>query len=122
MPSIYYGDEVGMQGCFDPLNRRTFPWQENNTVILDWYKFLSKLRAEYSAFKCGDFEEIYKKQGVYLFKRYDENTQVLICVNLSNKEMSLNFDGQMTEIITKQNYYDNYTLKTNSIAIFVNNK
>ena len=25
-PSIYYGDEAGMEGYRDPFNRRTFPW------------------------------------------------------------------------------------------------
>jgi cyclomaltodextrinase len=27
-PVIYYGDEIGMEGQKDPLNRRTFPWGE----------------------------------------------------------------------------------------------
>ncbi len=30
-PSLFYGDEVGMEGADDPDNRRCFPWSENGT-------------------------------------------------------------------------------------------
>lgn len=30
-PSVYYGDEVGMEGLKDPFNRQAFPWE-----ILIW--------------------------------------------------------------------------------------
>ncbi len=45
MPSIYYGDEVGMQGFEDPLNRRSFPWDNIDNDLLSHYQKLGMLRA-----------------------------------------------------------------------------
>ena len=44
MPSIYYGDEAGMEGGSDPYNRATYPWGEENTSILEWYYKITKAR------------------------------------------------------------------------------
>ncbi len=33
VPSIYYGDEVGMTGMADPFNRRTFPWGREDEAL-----------------------------------------------------------------------------------------
>lgn len=46
LPTIYYGDETGMQGFEDPLNRRTFVEEKADKVILEHYKKLGKLRSE----------------------------------------------------------------------------
>ncbi len=121
IPTIYYGDEVGMQGYTDPLNRQTFPWGNEDKSICDWYVFLSKLRQDYSAFSCGDFEEIYKDNGVYIFKRFDKDSEILIAVNISNKAVSLDFDDEILEIITNTKHENHYELNKNSIAIFINN-
>ncbi|HVX45982.1 MAG TPA: alpha-amylase family glycosyl hydrolase, partial [Mycobacteriales bacterium] len=59
MPSIYYGDEVGVTGSDDPDNRRTFPWTANgaaggNHDLLDLYESLSRMRASHAVFRDGD--------------------------------------------------------------------
>ena len=41
IPSIYYGDEAGMQGLCDPFNRA--PLQMCDTQMLQWYAKLSAL-------------------------------------------------------------------------------
>ncbi len=120
IPSIYYGDEVGMQGYTDPLNRQTFPWGNEDNDVYDWYVFLSKLRTKYSVFTCGNFEEVYKQNGVFIYKRFDENSEILIAVNLSNEQISLNYDGNLLEIISNQKHKNYYELNKNSIAVFVN--
>ncbi len=121
VPSIYYGDEVGMQGYSDPLNRRTFPWGNENAEILEWFRFLSRLRREFSAFKMGDFEQIYIDDGVFIFKRFDEKSQVLVCVNISSNTYDFEFVGSLLELITNKTYTNNYLLKPNDLAIFIKN-
>ena len=121
VPTIYYGDEVGMQGYIDPLNRQTYPWGNEDKETYDWYVFLSKLRAEYSAFTCGNFEELYKDNGVFIYKRFDENSEILIAVNISNQDICLEFDDALFEIITHTKHKNYYQLNKNSLAVFVNN-
>ena len=47
VPSIYYGDEIGMQGFEDPLNRRSFAWEHIDSDLLDHYKMLGEIRRNY---------------------------------------------------------------------------
>ncbi len=121
VPSIYYGDEVGMQGYSDPLNRCTFPWGNENLEILDWFKFLSNLRKEFSAFNMGDFEQVFCDDGVFVFKRFDEKSQVLICINISSNTFDFEFDGSILDLISNKIYTNNYVLKPNNLAIFIKN-
>lgn len=46
VPSLYYGDETALQGYADPLNRRTYPWGKEDFEMLDYYRFLGRLRRE----------------------------------------------------------------------------
>lgn len=120
VPSIYYGDEIGMQGYSDPLNRGTYPWGMEDANLLAWYKFLSKLRSEYSAFNQGDFEEIFECNGIYIYKRFDSNSQVLLGVNMSDKTLDLEFNNEMIELISNKKYKNNYCLDKNSITVLIN--
>ena len=42
IPSVYYGDEVGMTGLLDPFNRR--PFCEEDASLPGWYRRLSAIR------------------------------------------------------------------------------
>ena len=46
-PSLYYGDEAGLQGFEDPLNRRPYPWGKEDEELLEHYRMLGRLRSEY---------------------------------------------------------------------------
>ncbi len=53
-PSLYYGDEAGMEGHKDPFNRRTYPWGKENAALLSHFKRLGQLRKKYEALRLGD--------------------------------------------------------------------
>ena len=53
-PSLYYGDEAGMEGGRDPFNRRPYPWGRENTDFLNFFRRLGQLRKNYPAFRLGD--------------------------------------------------------------------
>ena len=55
-PSIYYGDEAGMEGHKDPFNRRTFPWGQENADLQAHFRQLGALRKRYPALKRGDIQ------------------------------------------------------------------
>ena len=46
VPSLYYGDEAGMEGFEDPINRRPFPWGKEDRDILSHYQKLGELRKD----------------------------------------------------------------------------
>ena len=53
-PSIYYGDEVLMEGHKDPFNRRTYPWGHEDRELLAHYRRLGQLKKENPALRLGD--------------------------------------------------------------------
>ncbi len=119
VPSLYYGDEVGMQGFSDPLNRRTYPWGNEDEEILSWYRFLGELR-EYSAFKHGDYKELYADDGLFVFVRTASDSEVLIAVNVSEKTYSLNFDGRLYDLLGKRHFDGERVLRGQSLSVLVN--
>lgn len=119
VPSIYYGDEVGMQGYIDPLNRQCFPWGKEDKEILSWYKKIASIRNKFSAFSKGDFEEIYKSTGVYIFKRRDECSELLIAVNVSNNVYIFDFEDELTDLLSGNTFRECYELQPKSFAVLI---
>ena len=92
VPSIYYGDEAGMQGYGDPFCRAAYPWGREEKSILEFYRELGKIRRSISAFKRGDFIPFFHDRNVLSFVRADDKSRVLIAVNRSQycSEIALN--------------------------------
>ena len=53
-PSLYYGDEAGMEGGKDPFNRRTFPWGKEDAQLQAHFRKLGQLRKALKAWQLGD--------------------------------------------------------------------
>ncbi|HQC54685.1 MAG TPA: glycoside hydrolase family 13 protein [Clostridia bacterium] len=85
IPTLYYGDEVGMQGFEDPLNRETFPisgWDED---ILNHYIMLGLFRKKYREELTNEPLEIKEKEGLLILTR----GKIVTFVNLTNNEYIL---------------------------------
>lgn len=55
-PTIYYGDEAGMEGYADPFNRRTYPWSREDPELLAHYRRLGQLRRDNPALRSPIIE------------------------------------------------------------------
>ncbi len=44
VPSIYYGDEIGLEGYEDPINRKPFPWDNMDEELRAHYSNLGEMR------------------------------------------------------------------------------
>lgn len=89
VPCVYYGDEIGMQGMKDPFNRECMAWDSPNGELLKWYKRLGEIRRGCKAFEKGDFVPLYFNHQTVAFKRVDENSEVLVAVNLDEETISI---------------------------------
>lgn len=89
VPSLYYGDEAGMQGMKDPFNRACFPWDNINKELYKWYKRLGEIRRGCKAFKEGSFEPLYAADSAIAYVRRSEENSVLTAVNNSNSELQI---------------------------------
>lgn len=46
-PTVYYGDEVCMEGFEDPINRRPFDCKNKDEAITEWYRTLARAKKEF---------------------------------------------------------------------------
>lgn len=80
-PTIYYGDEVGMEGFEDPFNRQTYPWGHEDPELLDWYRSLGRLRRKHQALRRGSIRYVQGKGPLLAFCRETEEEQLLCAFN-----------------------------------------
>lgn len=73
VPSIYYGDEVGMQGGRDPYNRAPFPWRAVDPEPLEFLRKMGEIRNRLGVLKTGFYKTLYAKGDVFIYARYFEN-------------------------------------------------
>ena len=108
VPSLYYGDEVGLQGFGDPFCRGTYPWGKENTELLEFYKALGKVRRNSKSFCSGKFIPVCSGDGLIAYIRENESEKAFIAVNRTEekKEIAitdelLNYKHTLGEICSK---------------------
>ena len=81
VPSIYYGDEAGMQGYKDPFNRVCYPWGNENKELISWYKRLGKFRTENKVFTDGAFIPVSERDGCVAYIRKKDEQEIMVIIN-----------------------------------------
>ncbi len=84
VPSLYYGDEAGLQGFGDPFCRATYPWGMENQDLLGFYKRLGSIRKKCKAFADGDFYTLYASDDAIAFMRKSNKSSAFVAVNRGN--------------------------------------
>ncbi len=88
VPSVYYGDEAGLEGYKDPFNRGCYPWGNENKALVDFYRQLGKIRRENPVFAKGNFIPVSSMLGCIAYRRADENGDIMVIVNRNEHPIS----------------------------------
>lgn len=94
VPSLFYGDEAGIQGYGDPFCRAAYPWGQENKELLAFYKKLGKMRRGYDVFSEGEYIPIFAQNGNIAYIRRAENSSILVAVNRSNEPFELSVGNE----------------------------
>ncbi len=86
VPSVYYGDEAGIEGYGDPFCRKPFPWGREDAELLSHYRALGKLRMEHSALRNGDFRFLEHDATAFVFERSNNGERILVFANMGEKK------------------------------------
>lgn len=86
VPSVYYGDEIGMQGMKDPFNRSCMEWDNANEELLRWYRRLGQIRRGTKALVTGEFKPIYCENSAIAYVRECEDSKLLVAINNNDEE------------------------------------
>lgn len=111
VPTILYGDEVGLEGREEPINRATYPWGKENVGLLRWYQTIIQYRHQYDVFKTGQWTPIYQNPDVFGYLRFFENGKDVFGEGKGNGH-------QLAIVIFNQNLFEIRDIKIN-LASFV---
>ena len=96
IPCIYYGSEWGCEGkkgkYSDDYLRPCFEKAEWN-ALTDTIQKLNTLHTSISTFTNGDYTQLYIQNKQLVFKRCDENGQLIFCMNIGNDPATVYFDA-----------------------------
>ena len=100
-PSVYYGDEAGLEGYHDPFCRRPYPWGDEDPVLTAHYRLLGRFRASHPALRGGDFRFLYVTDTAFLYERAGGGDRVLVAVNVGNAPASVQVpDGTWIDLLS----------------------
>ncbi len=90
VPWIYYGDEIGMSGGSDPLNRAPMIWDESrhDRCLHEFYNSLIKLRKERRELRSGKIKDLseWAANGIVSFLRYSQDAPEEFSLTVVNPE------------------------------------
>jgi alpha-glucosidase len=98
VPSVYYGDEIGLKGGGDPDNRRCMLWdpREWNADRRVFYQALMKLRRTSPALRRGGYQLLYASGDTLAFQRESNEERLVIVARRSDdglKELPVRHAG-----------------------------
>ncbi len=88
-PGIYYGDEAGQVGWTDPDCRRTYPWGNENTELIDFHKKAIALRKTIHCLKVGSLKCLDAGDGYIAYGRFDEQDCAVVVINNNENDLTL---------------------------------
>lgn len=93
LPTVYYGDEIGLTGASDPDNRRMMKFgsqlDSNEKSMLENTGKIFNLRKNNSALRYGDFQTLNADKYTYAYLRSDVNQRVLVVLNKASRPMDV---------------------------------
>ena len=88
-PTVFYGDEAGMEGWEDPFNRGTYPWGREDPVLQRRFALLGRLRRERLSLQTGDLRWLHAQGPVLAFARDGEGETTVAAVNAGPEAVCL---------------------------------
>ena len=106
-PTVYYGDEAGMEGWEDPFNRGTYPRDGGDRDLLAWFTRLGRLRQRTPALQRGAIRYLYTSGPLLAYAREDGDDQMVIVVNAGDAPAHLMLPWEKAsarDLLTEQHF------------------
>ena len=79
--SIFYGDEVGVQGVGNLANRAPYPWGHRDKDLLKYFRGLGKIRKENQLLRTAEQKIVKIDHEHFVFERYNKNESIMVIVS-----------------------------------------
>ena len=117
VPSVYYGDEVGLDGATDPFCRKTFPWGREDGDLLAHYKKLGEMRKRERVFADGDFCAFLAGDRSIGYRRHSRGDTVLVLASREREKITYTLDGEYKELLSGKNYKNKIELLPDTAVV-----
>lgn len=116
VPCLYYGDEAGVQGFEDPLNRGTYPWGHEDNDLIEHYKALGRMREKYADLLTGEtvFED---DEKLLVYTRKSVNGTLTVLANATDSAAVRICQGK--DVFSGREIKSKITVKPHSIRVIV---
>jgi len=90
VPTVYYGDEIGLTGGYDPGSRGAIPWDRArwDMDLFDYVRASIRLRKEHPALRRGTYNTLLADGELYAFERVYDNERLVVAFNTADKPMT----------------------------------
>ena len=99
-PTIYYGDEAGMEGFEDPFNRQTFPWGREDAALTAWFAALGQARCRLAPLREGDIRYLAAQDRILAFSRSLGEDWVIAAVNAGERARAIDLPGPARDLLS----------------------
>jgi len=111
--TIFYGDEVGLQGLGNIDNRRYFPWYNMDEDIYNVIRDINRIKDKNKFLKTAEPKLIDVNDKYIMYERYDDQNRLLVCANKSDEYVDLKIPDEYKEKVYTLNRSDNSLLTPN---------
>lgn len=82
MPSVFYGDELGLTGIEEADYRQPMPWGAEGELFT-FFRTLIRLRREEELLRRGGWRTVYAQEGggLYVYERYGAGGAIRVMIN-----------------------------------------
>ena len=117
VPSLYYGDEAGMEGFGDPFCRKPYPWGRENEELLTHYRTLGRMREEEKIFADGSFKAEILSYGAIKLTRGQGKGEIMTLATRENFDLSVKLDGIYKDLLSGDTYNGEITLPPDTAVV-----
>lgn len=98
-PSVYYGDDAGIEGWGDPFCRLPYPWGREAARLMEHYRALGAMRRQRDALAGGTFAFLYANGSVCVYERRSETGRLIVYANAAEATASAPLPGRADLIL-----------------------
>jgi glycosidase len=118
VPSVFYGDEAGMEGHRDPFCRRPYPWGREDTALRDHVRALGALRAAHPCLKEGNFRVLHVDDHTLAYERVSEGDRLVIAANMGDTPWCYTDARTLRPIAAQTKSGNAWTVPAGEVMIF----
>ena len=90
MPSVFYGDEQGIEGILEEEYRHPMKWKERD-ALFSFFKTAISLRRSEKVLRQGSYRTVLAEKGsrLYVYEREQEGEKIRIFLNMEEEKQDI---------------------------------